>query len=187
MAYRSGRSSPIPPARSYAHASTASASQCSFEWDVARCAYALKAEYQPNFIEFLKAKIPGSDRAWDPSTKTWYIKDAWFDILFELASQLWPGAVACVPRAQAEQAFKEQEAARNAMLQAQRAAVLGPFESALLAFCALCDLDSLKASYRKAATQLHPDKAGGDSDKMSKLNAAWYLIEQEFTKKSQEK
>lgn len=166
---------------------TKSQPQCSFEWDVARCAYAVRSQYQENFIEFIKAKIPGSDRAWDPGSKTWYIKDAWYDIMFELASQLWPGAVTSVTRSDAERAWKEQEAARAAMLKAQREAVLSPFESALLTFCELCDSDSLKQAYRRAAQALHPDKQGGDGDKMARLNAAWFVVEQELKKRSESK
>lgn len=156
--------------------------QCSFDWDVSRIAYAVKAQYQPNFIEFIKAKIPASDRAWDPGTKTWYIKEAWFDVMQELAQQLWPGAVSCITRATAEAAWKAQERSRLVMLKAQREAVLGPFEAALLDFCSLCDFESLKAAYRKASMTNHPDR-GGDADKMSKLNATWFKIEEEFRKK----
>src|SRR5258708_6975070 len=67
---------PLGGTSSY-NAQTKSQPQCSFEWDVARCAYSVKTQYQENFIEFIKAKIPGSDRAWDPTTKTWFIKEAW--------------------------------------------------------------------------------------------------------------
>jgi hypothetical protein len=149
-------------------------------------AYAVVCQYQPNFIEFIKAKIPASDRAWDPTSKTWYIKDAWFDIMFELASQLWPGAVAVISRADAEKAWKEQEAARAAMLLAQRQAVLGPFEAALLDFCALCDVDALRKARNAMAIALHPDK-GGDPNKMAKLNASWFVIETEFKKLAEKK
>jgi hypothetical protein len=147
-------------------------------------AYAVKSQYQQNFIEFIKAKIPGSDRAWDAAQKVWYIKEAWFDIMYELASQLWPNAVTTLTREAAERAWKEQEAARSAMLKAQRESVLGPFESALLAFCEMCDLESLKAAYRKAAIALHPDKQGGDQERMARLNASWFVIEQELKKRS---
>jgi hypothetical protein len=155
--------------------------QCSFTWDIQRKSYAVSTGYDVNFIEFIKAKIPGSDRAWDASTKMWYIKEAWFDIMFELASQLWPGAVGVVSRASAEQAWKEQEAARSAMLAAQRQAVLGPLENAILAFCQLCDADALRAARNKMAIALHPDK-GGSPEKMAQLNAAWFAYEQELKK-----
>ena len=160
--------------------------QCSFTWDVPRQAYAVTAEYQPNFIEFIKAKVPGSNRVaeFDSITrkfKCWYIKEAWFDVLHELASQLWPGAVHVLSKINAERAWKMQEDARLAAIAAQRAAVLGPFESALLNFCTLCDVDALRAARNKMAIALHPDK-GGDPEKMARLNASWFLIEQEFKK-----
>jgi hypothetical protein len=152
-----------------------------------RSAYAVKCEYQPNFIEFIKAKIPASDRAWDTTSKTWYIKDAWFDIMFELASQLWPQAVAVISREQAERSWKEQEEARSAMLQAQRQAVLGPLEAALLDFCSICDVDALRRARNAMAITLHPDKAGGDANKMAKLNASWFVVESELKKRSETK
>lgn len=179
VAYRSR------PISSYSQAQTTSrpTTQCTFEWDMARSAYSVKTQFNENFIEFIKAKIPGSDRAWNPDLKIWFIKEAWYDIMFELASQLWPGAVATITKAQAETAWKEQEASRLKMLTAQRAAVLGPFENALLEFCALCDTDSLRAAYRKMSIVLHPDKPGGDADKMARLNAAWFVVETELKKK----
>lgn len=160
--------------------------QCSFTWDMPRSAYGVKCEYQPNFIEFIKAKIPASDRVWDPNVKTWFIKEPWFDVMVELAQQLWPGAVAVITRSQSEAAWTAQENARKAALAAQRQAVLGPFESALLDFCSLCDEDALRAAYRKAALTLHPDR-GGDKDTMAKLNASWFVVEQELRKREQTK
>ena len=164
----------------------AQAPQCSFTWDMPRMAYAVTCQYQPNFIEFIKAKIPVSDRAWDSTTKTWYIKDAWFDIMFELSEQLWPNAVNVVTRAQAEKAWKEQEDARAAMLLAQRQAVLGPFETALLEFCSLCDVDALRKARNAMAVALHPDK-GGDANNMARLNASWYIVETELKKLTEKK
>ena len=163
-------------------------SQCTFTWDVPRQAYSITTPFQPNFVEFIKAKVPVSDRVadYDPQTRkfrAWYIKEAWFDVLYELASQLWPNAVTVLSKQQAEAAWKAQEDARIAALAAQRAAVLGPFESALLDFCSLCDVDALRKARNAMATTLHPDK-GGDPDKMAKLNASWYIVETELKKRS---
>src|ERR1700674_4663437 len=76
------RRGPHPQTGAYQHL-TQQGPQCSFTWDMPRMAYAVTCQYQPNFIEFIKAKIPVSDRAWDPTTKTWYIKDPWFGIMHE--------------------------------------------------------------------------------------------------------
>lgn len=173
------------------HSTTALTPQCSFTWDVPRQAYEVTAQYQPNFIEFIKAKVPVSDRVpeYDSVTKKfkcWYIREAWFDVLNELATQLWPNAVHVLTRAQAEKAWKEQEDARIAMLKAQREAVLGVFETALLDFCSLCDADALRAARNKMAIALHPDK-GGDPNKMAKLNASWFVVETELKKRSESK
>lgn len=188
MAYqgRSNRGGPKPGFSGYSPQTSAQSTQCSFTWDMPRSAYAVKCEYQPNFIEFIKAKVPASDRAWDPQAKTWFVKDAWFEVLHDLAQQLWPGATAVITRAQAELAWKQQEDARAAALFAQRQAVLGPFESALLDFCSLCDADALRAARNKMAIALHPDK-GGDPERMARLNASWYIVETELRKRSESK
>lgn len=163
--------------------------QCSFTWDVPRQAYAINADYQQNFLEFIKAKVPVSDRVpeYDSVTrkfKCWYIKEAWYDILYELAVHIWgPSGVRAVTKEDAERAWKAQEDARKAALAAQRQAVLGPFEAALLDFCSLCDIDALRAARNKMAIALHPDK-GGDPDKMAKLNASWFIVETELRKRS---
>ncbi len=194
---RTGRSSvpygsTSPYVTGQQQAPTQTSSQCSFTWDVPRSAYAVTAGYQPNFIEFIKAKVPVSDRVpeYDSITrkfKCWYIKEAWFDVLHELASQLWPGAVYVLSKQQAEDAWRAQEKARADALAAQRQAVLGPFESALLDFCSLCDIDALRRARNAMAITLHPDKQGGDADKMAKLNASWYIVETELKKRSESK
>lgn len=194
MAYQRGRRFPgvtQSPSGVGGYAQSAQAPQCSFTWDMPRMAYGVKSDFNPNFIEFIKAKVPVSDRApdYDPQTKKfncWYIKEAWFDILYELATQLWGSAVTVITRAQAEKAWKEQEEARAAMLLAQRQAVLGPFETALLEFCSLCDVDAMRKARNAMAITLHPDK-GGDPNKMAKLNASWFVVETELKKRSETK
>jgi hypothetical protein len=176
---------------SYTQTQQQTQKRCTFRWDVQTKAYDVVTPYDPNFVEFLKAKIPVSDRVpnYDPLTrkhKSWLIQEAWFDALHYLAEQLWPGAVEVITRADAERAWQEQENARAAAIAAQRQAVLGPFESALLDFCTLCDVDALRAARNKMAVALHPDK-GGDPTKMAKLNASWFTIETEFKKRSESK
>lgn len=174
------------PPQTYANPSYATqtrpTTQCTFTWDIPRSAYSVKCEYQPNFIEFIKAKVPASDRVWDPNVKMWYIKEAWYEVLHELAGQLWPGAVASTSKSVAEAAWQAQENARRAAIAAQRAAILTTLDNAILDFCTLCDSEALRACYRKMSLALHPDR-GGDADKMSKLNASWYVLETELKKK----
>jgi hypothetical protein len=183
-----GQSIPTP---GYSAQPSAQSAQCSFTWDVPRQAYAIATGFNQNFIEFIKAKVPVSDRVpdYDPTTRKfrcWYVKEAWFDILNELASQLWPNQIYVLTREAAEAAWLAQEKARLDALAAQRAAVLGPFESALLDFASLCDVDSLRAARNKMAIALHPDK-GGDADKMAKLNASWFIVETELRKRGESK
>jgi hypothetical protein len=98
------------------------------------------------------------------------------EVIRLLASELWPGQVTLVTRSEVEDAERKQREA----LRVQLLAALPPREAAMFEFFEVCPLTSLKAAYRHAATQLHPDKQNGDSDKMSKLNAAWDKLEKEL-------
>lgn len=141
-------------------------------------AYNVNVPYQPNFVEFIKAKVPGSDRAWVASTKTWVIKENWMEVIKLLATELWPGQVTIVTRQEVEDAEKKmREAQRLAILQA-----LPTRERAMFEFFEVCPLECLAAAYKRAAMLLHPDKQGGDANKMSQLNAAWSKLEKELGK-----
>jgi len=58
-----------------------------------------------------------------------------------------------------------------------------PLDSVLLTFVKLLPYTAAQAAFRKAAMELHPDKNGGNGDRMSALNASWTRIETEFYRK----
>lgn len=177
---RQGTSYTPPSTSAYGTATGGTQVRCTILWDTASQAYTVQVPYDENFREFLKAKIPGPQRAWDPTAKLWRIESGWEQMLIVLATELW-GAGSVVFHSRQE---IEQEQAQLA--QAQREAfmsALPPKERACFEFFDLCSVDALRAAFRKMSTELHPDKNGGDAERMTKLNVAWTALEQEMTKK----
>lgn len=158
-------------------ASQAPKVQCTIKWNSAIGAYEVNTPYQPNFVEFIKAKIPGAERAWIPSSKTWVVQDRWLVVIVTLASELWgANAVDVVSRASVEDAEKELAAQQRLVI----LAALPERERAIFEFVELLPRTALQAAYRKAALDLHPDRNEGDGEQMSKLNVAWNAVEKLF-------
>lgn len=66
--------------------SDASPDKSGDEWAVAL------PEYNPNFIEALKAGIPGNCRRWNPQEKVWVVSDLWMGKVEELLVRFFPEA-----------------------------------------------------------------------------------------------
>jgi hypothetical protein len=169
-----------PGASAYGSATGGTQVRCTILWDAASQAYTVQVPYDPNFIEFLKAKVPGPQRAWDPDAKVWRVEDSWEKVLIALATELWgAGSVSFRSKADVEQELIQlARAQREAFMQA-----LPPKERACFEFFELCSLDALRAAFRKMAVELHPDKNGGDAERMTRLNTAWSTLEQELSVK----
>lgn len=171
-----------PPATStpYGTATGGTQVRCTILWDAVALAYIVQVPYDPNFIEFLKAKVPGPQRAWDPDSKQWRVEDGWERVLIALATELWgAGSVSFHSR-------QDVETEQAQLAKAQREAfmsALPPKERACFEFFELCSLDALRSAFRKMALELHPDRNSGDATRMAKLNAAWSVLEKELSKK----
>lgn len=153
--------------------------KCTITWDSAAGVYSISTPYEPNFVEFVKAKIPGSQRAWDPGTKLWTVEEHWLDVLQALATELWGAtAVSVTTRQSIEDAEREQREAQNKAILMS----LPPKERALVEFVSALPFEAVQAAYRKAALALHPDRNPTDGAAMAKLNAAWTNVEKEYKK-----
>jgi hypothetical protein len=161
-------------------------------WDPSVAAYRVSTPYNPQFVELLKQLIPVADRIWDTQQKIWTIAEGFYQPVKDLCSKIWgQGSTTSVSRTEHE-AFEAQQAAAQAQAQAQAAQGAyqryvpptrtkgEPLDIVLLQFAKVLPYEAARAAYRNAAMQLHPDKNGGDSTKMTALNVCWQRIEAEY-------
>lgn len=181
---RGGRGGVVPPLRHQnyggATAQVTTQTQCTITWDHPTQAYVINTPYNPNFLEFIKARIPGAKRNWDPVAKVWRVEEDYMDVVRMLAEELWtPEAVKVIHKDEVEAAIAAQaKQMREAML-----SQLPQKERTVFEFVEFLSLDALKAAYRKAAIELHPDKNANDGSKMARLNEVWTRVEKEFEEK----
>jgi hypothetical protein len=154
-------------------------------WDVNASAYVVSTAYNEKAVDALKSLIPSGDRSWDSGTKLWYVKEPYGEALRSLfASAFGIHAVSFTSKQVAEQAqthsqTRTQSSAAGTALNPS----VGTTEDAIIAFFGLLSYDAAKQSYRRAATDLHPDKQNGDASRMSRLNDLWARIEKEYFKR----
>lgn len=158
--------------------------KCRIWYDVGAQAYVVSSSFNEKLVDALKTIIPSGDRNWDPSTKFWYVKEQYGEAIRSIATSAFGiHAVSFTSKQVAEQAASQtyqRPGTSSAGTSLNPSA--GTTEDALVAFFALLSYDAAKQAYRRAATDLHPDK-GGDATKMSKLNDLWARIEKEYFKR----
>lgn len=149
-----------------------SRTRCSIWWDTAIQAYRISVPFNSKFVDAIKALVPASDRAFDPSTKIWTFTERFLSPIQNLAETVWSKPeVTVITREASERALGS-------------TAQKGTLDTAILSFFKLLTFDAANKAYRAAAMELHPDR-GGDMSKMSQLNAAWERIQREhYGKKS---
>lgn len=138
---------------------------------------AIKTPYIPEFVECLKATIPGKNRRWDPDDKVWIVERVCEDELFSLVSDHygdepeWDENVAPGYEAPAPGKPKTSPPAdppSEGKFPAEMAwSVLGLVPAV--------DPDVAKSAYRILSRKFHPDH-GGSNEKMARLNTAWEII-----------
>ena len=161
--------------------SSASATRCRIQWDEDVDAYIVSTPYSPQFVEFIKLAIPVSDRAWHQDTKVWYVKEAYFQVLCDVAKRVWPLAneVTIVDKATVQAHQAAQQAQQQSTNYQMNSVAKAKLDFVMAEFVSLLPNDALKAAYRAAATALHPDKNNNDGTKMSRLNELWTRIKQD--------
>jgi hypothetical protein len=157
--------------------------KCRIWWVDSAQAYAITFAYKVDLVEKLKGVIPSGDRDYDPTSKTWYVKEQYGAAIRSLAEAAFGvGSVSFTSRQVAEQsrqASYSNAGARGAYLQPSQ----GSTEDAVVAFMNLVPYDAARRAYLLAAQTLHPDKPEGDGMKMAKLNELWVRVEKEFYKR----
>lgn len=137
-------------------------------WDSELERYRLMFEYDKEFIDGLKEHIPGRFRSYDPVTKQWTVAELYFERLMDFLND-WGIEAAVITRDEVEDRRARQIAAHGD----------GSTETLALAFLKLVPHEAMVKAYRHAAMLLHPDRNGGDTARMSALNAVWERIQSE--------
>jgi len=139
-------------------------------WDTNLGGYRMISPYNQGFVDLLKAAIPGSDRSWDGTSKTWSFTDKYLSGVIALSEKVFGTKATVITREQAEKATTPPSVGKATVITvAQEFMSLIPYESA-------------QRAYKHAAALFHPDH-GGDMEKMSRLNALWQRLEKELYKK----
>jgi hypothetical protein len=158
--------------------------RCRIWWVTQADAYAVVSGYNKDVVAALKTIIPSGDRDFDPTSKTWYVKEAYGEAIRKIAESAFGiGSVSFTSKTVAEQAAKSTAYSRPNASNSYLTPQSGTTEDALVAFFGLMSYNAAKQAYRYAASELHPDKADGDPQKMAKLNELWTRIEKEFYKR----
>lgn len=154
-------------------------------WDVSIQAYRLSSTYSTELAAVLKTQIPVSDRSYDNTTKIWTFTERFLKPIEEFC-KLAGLTITLISRQQAD-------AASQGAPQAHTSANSGSVNpnningnSSLTLLChqfmSLLPFDAAQTAFRKAALALHPDRPGGDMEKMSQLNIAWQRLEKDLYK-----
>jgi hypothetical protein len=140
----------------------------------------MTSSYSAKLVEGLKMVIPSGDRSFDPQSKNWFFKENYGEMIRKIAeAALGPGTVSFVSKQVAEQQRQAYQSQRPPSLSTNAQSI----DSALVQFVGLLTYDACKRAYLITAQSLHPDKQGGDTQKMAQLNEVWQRIEREVFKR----
>lgn len=131
---------------------------CRVWYDEASNSYAVSSPFDQNLVAWWKSEIPKEHRAWNADQKLWLISPQMKDKVCAKLKAVF-GDVHITE--------KVEGAVVSTILN----------ENEFTTFCQLVGKDLLKEAYRKASLSLHPDKAGGDANKMADLNRAWNEVQ----------
>ena len=141
-------------------------------------AYKVRVPYSKEFLDAMRQLIPVANRMWDPLTKTWTVSEAFGLPIKSLCDRVWGSTSVMFIDASAASTNQARTGTQTPVV--RRTA---PLDEVLLTFVKLLPYNAARKAYLFAAQELHPDKQGGDSTKMTSINAAWTRIEQEFYRK----
>jgi hypothetical protein len=156
-------------------------------WDVSVSAYRVATPYNKQFVDLIKSLIPGSDRAYDPTSKMWTVTEKYLGPLQLLCENVWKTKADVVTKQEAEKAQgASSQSSGSGSANGGRGQEItlntNSIDLALARFMKIMPYDALQKAYRLAALELHPD-AGGDMAKMAELNSLWTRIKKEHFKK----
>ncbi len=160
--------------------------KCRIWWDQSIDAYTVSSSYSQKLVDSLKQFIPSGSRDFDSQTKFWHIKEQYGEFVRQVAeASFGVGSVSFTSKNVTVQSATGQ-AGQQAWTGQRSVAVSngsGTTEDAIIAFFNLVPYDAAKRCFLLAANTLHPDKPGGDGQKMTRLNELWQRLEKEFFKR----
>lgn len=124
--------------------------------------------YDAEMVDQIKELIPRSERWWDPQTRCWSIHGDYLTEILHQARRL--GFT--IPRVVQEGDTSDPP---------PRKAPTNPV-SPVAEFAGLLSFETLHRAFRAEAARTHPDRAGGDPERMKKLNSTWDLVKKAFGK-----
>jgi len=152
--------------------------KCRIWWDDATQGYVVSSSYSPKLVEGLKNVIPSSDRLWDDKTKFWHVTEAYGEMIRKVAEvALGPGTVSFTSKQVSQQYTQSQNQRQSLQANAQN------IDACIAEFFGFLSYEVARKSYLLTAQTLHPDKATGNPQKMSRLNELWSRIEKDFFKR----
>jgi hypothetical protein len=146
---------------------TPSTGQVKIWYDTQVDAYRLMMPYHAGLVQFLKDKIPYSDRSYDKSTKIWTFKENWLDAVTLTVKGMFGTAPVIITKAQAQTAQTPPTVTKTKI------------DVVVLEFVKVVGEESMIKAYRDAMMRHHPDR-GGDIAKATKINELWNKMKQEL-------
>lgn len=148
-------------------------------WEDSTGSYVLSSMYNTKLVEGLKLLIPSGDRMWDQQTKFWHFSEQYGEMVRKLCeSSLGPGTVSFTSK-QVSQQYQQAQQQQRASLSPNAQTT----DACINEFFSLLSYDAARKAYLVSAQSLHPDKQGGDGQKMSRLNELWQRLEKEVFKR----
>lgn len=152
-------------------------------WNPTISAYNLKFNdfVTKELIDILKLAIPGSDRSYDPKTKTWTFTEPHYDFIHHLMEQKYQKVITYT-KEKIEEQYKQ---FTNAVAPINTESLLGTFvklvnEAGITIPNDIKDGKAARKAYLRAAMFYHPDRNPDRAGDMSKLNEAWTNLQEYF-------
>lgn len=112
----------------------------------------LEHSYCPDFVEYLKKRVPKDCRRWFFSEKCWRVEGDYFQFILKMGQEV----------------FGQENVTVSRMLRSDALKILGLLASATF--------DEIKDAYRKNALKFHPDQYKGRQNMMVLLNWAYDIL-----------
>lgn len=187
---------PFTRARSGFQSKSAKQKEARLIYEPALQGYSLKFSYDPGLVDFIKKVIPSHKRTTSgPPDWIWYFPSEFFDIVKVMFEGHREFKLTIVTEEEVLNKIKEQEESSRSDWRPREYSIedeLKKFYNILwplpinngqgLTLEQVKNYNKNEATkvYRKASMLIHPDRNGGDSTKMSELNAVWAILKEGY-------